>query len=60
MSVKVHFLGGEATFYANGRGLEPSASDPVNTYEVVDKDGKRLAVIPRGNVRNVDFLPDED
>ncbi len=60
MSVKVHFIGGEATFYPSGKGFEATPGDPNGSYDVIDKNGKLLAVIPRGNVRNVDFLPDED
>ncbi len=60
MSVKVYFIGGESAFYKSGAKFEVSLADPGSSYDVATADGTLLAVIPRGNVRNADILPDED
>jgi hypothetical protein len=60
MSIKVHFVTGEAQFYPTGRKFSASPEDPTTSYDVTNKDGKLLAVIPRGNVLRADFLPDDE
>jgi hypothetical protein len=60
MSVKVRFVSGESAWYPKGVSFEVSVRDPGMSYDVLDKDGVLLALIPRNNVRNADILPNED